>query len=72
MIIGIIMAVIIIVFVLVMQGIILSRKDFSCPVCSHKFRKKWYQLMFLTHYENEYSVKCPECNKKYTNAVERK
>lgn len=61
----------VIVFALVLQGVVLSKKDFCCSACSHRFRKKWYQLMFLTHYENEYSVKCPECNKKYTNAVDR-
>ena len=55
--------------VLLYQGIALSKMDFVCKDCNHRFNKKWYQLIFLTHFENEYSVKCPQCNKKYTNAV---
>lgn len=59
-----------VVVVLVAQGISLSKKTFVCPVCGHKFKREWSKLLFLTHYENEYSVRCPECGKKYTNAVD--
>ncbi|MBQ7756479.1 MAG: hypothetical protein IJ031_04480 [Oscillospiraceae bacterium] len=52
------------------NGISLSKKTFVCPVCGHKFKREWFKLLFLTHYENEYSVRCPECGKKYTNAVD--
>ena len=60
-----------VVVVLVAQGISLSKKTFVCPVCGHKFKREWSKLLFLTHYENEYSVRCPECGKKYTNAVDK-
>ncbi len=40
----------------------LSKHEFECKKCGHKTRFKWTKLVFVTHYENEYRVKCPECN----------
>lgn len=63
--------VLVVLGVCLVQGITLSKKDFVCPKCSHRFQNKWYELIFLTHYENEFSVKCPECSSKRTRAVDR-
>lgn len=66
----IIILLITVIIVIIAQGISLSKKSFVCSVCGHKFKREWFKLLFLTHYENEYSVRCPECGKKYTNAVD--
>ncbi|MBE6836723.1 MAG: hypothetical protein E7509_01825 [Ruminococcus sp.] len=69
--IGAAIIVVVISAVLLLQGISLSKKDFFCKNCNYRFNRKWYQVIFLTHFENEFSVKCPQCGKKYTNAVEK-
>lgn len=42
----------------------LSKKSFKCKHCAKEFNVKWTELVFVTHYDDEYSIKCPYCNKK--------
>ncbi len=42
----------------------LSKKLFKCKHCDKEFNVDWTELVFATHSDDEYSIKCPYCNKK--------
>lgn len=42
----------------------LSKHTFRCKTCSKSFCTKWTKLIFATHYENEFNIKCPYCKEK--------
>lgn len=53
----------VIIFTLI-KGIILSKHKFICSECNKEFYPKWYQVMFETHFNNYFKIKCPHCGKK--------
>ncbi|MDE5583984.1 MAG: hypothetical protein K2J08_09795 [Ruminococcus sp.] len=42
----------------------LSKNLFKCKHCLKEFNTDWTKLVFVMHSDNEYSIKCPYCNKK--------
>lgn len=42
----------------------LSKNLFKCKHCAKEFNTDWTNLVFVMHSDDEYSVKCPYCNKK--------
>lgn len=42
----------------------LSQHIFRCKHCSKEFKIKWTKLIFVTHCDDEYTVKCPYCKEK--------
>lgn len=41
-----------------------SKKTFVCGNCGHEFTRKWYQLMFAAHVNDDVACKCPKCGEK--------
>lgn len=62
----------VILLVLLIHAVLLSKKDFVCPNCSCRFKRKWYKLLVTGHCNNDVTVGCPECGEKTTRAVDRK
>lgn len=62
----IVIAIILVVcfIVLIAVAVSLSKKEFCCKKCGNSFKASWKKLIFVTHYNNEYSVKCPNCDNK--------
>ena len=57
-------ALILIIIVALLKGIILSKHNFKCTHCDQVFNPKFYQVMFESHFVNNYIVKCPKCKRK--------
>ena len=53
----------VIIFTLI-KGTILSKHKLICSECNKEFYPKWYQVMFETHFNNYFKIKCTHCGKK--------
>lgn len=53
-----------ILIVLILCAVQLSKHTFVCKKCGCKTKYKWFRLVFITHYENEYRIDCPQCGGK--------
>ncbi len=42
----------------------LSQHNFKCKSCLKSFKPEWKKLIFITHSDDEYNIKCPYCNNK--------
>lgn len=49
---------------LLINAVILSKHIFVCPKCGCKTEFPMHRLIFITHFENEYSIPCPQCRNK--------
>lgn len=48
----------------IVNGIYLSTRSFKCRTCDHIFKAQVYKLLFITHFNDDYIIKCPNCQKK--------
>ena len=53
-----------IIIVALIKGFLLSKRKFTCSNCNKEFYPKWYQVMFETHFNEYFRIRCPHCNKK--------
>ena len=53
-----------IIIVALIKGFLLSKRKFICSHCGKEFYPKWYQVMFETHFNDYFRIRCPHCNKK--------
>lgn len=53
-----------IIIVALIKGFLLSKRKFMCSNCNKEFYPKWYQVMFETHFNEYFRIRCPHCNKK--------
>ena len=56
--------VIFVIIVAFIKGFILSKYEFECSECNKRFYPKWYQVMFETHFNDYFRIKCPHWGKK--------
>lgn len=52
------------VIAFLISAAILSKHTFVCPKCGCKTEFPIHRLIFITHFENEYSISCPQCRNK--------
>lgn len=51
-------------FVLIFFAVQNSKKAYICSECKAEIKKKWYKMIFITHYGDGLWIKCPECSSK--------
>lgn len=59
-----IISAIIVIPLIFLKGFILAKHQFECSHCNKTFYPKWYQVMFETHFNEYFRIKCPYCKKK--------
>ena len=62
-----------IIIVALIKGFLLSKRKFICSHCGKEFYPKWYQVMFETHFNDYFKIRCPHCDKKkYQKIIDEK
>lgn len=46
-----------------------SKKIFVCNECGIHIKKKWYKMLFISHFNDEVWIKCPNCGSKSLNPL---
>lgn len=62
---GVIFVILVVAIILIIMAVIRSKHTYICDKCGHRFKVKWYKILFPTNINtNTRCLKCPKCGEK--------